>query len=53
MSQGACGFTNGVVVCVWGDIQGVLSNNVVVSALIVARLNLAGLAQVECLVPKP
>ena len=44
VSQGACGFTNGVVVCVVGDVQGVLSNSVVVSVSIVARLNQAGSA---------
>jgi len=44
VSQGACGFSNGVVVCVVGDVQGVLSNSVVVSASIVARLNQAGTA---------
>lgn len=44
VSQGACGFTNGVVVCVPGDVEGVLSNSVVVSVSIVARLNQAGSA---------
>jgi len=41
-SLGACAHSNGVVSCDLGDVPGELASNVVVSASIVARLNLGG-----------
>jgi uncharacterized repeat protein (TIGR01451 family) len=43
-SQGACGHTNGVVTCNFGDVAGDIVTNVVVWATIVARLNQGGTA---------
>jgi uncharacterized repeat protein (TIGR01451 family) len=43
-SQGACGHTNGVVTCNFGDVAGHTDTNVVVWATIVATLNQAGTA---------
>lgn len=44
VSQGACVHTNGIVLCTVGDVAGVFGSPVVISAVITARLNQAGIA---------